>query len=152
MRCRLSSQDRCLYIGIGHPQVLQACSYRPCKSLMASETTKRCIFWCKLLNVLLMWTLKELHFSSEKQELGVIQESIKVPMCLVTQLCPTLCNLMDCSLPGSSVHGNSSGKNTRGGCHALLQGIFQTQGSNPGLPHCRWILYHLNHQGSSRIL
>ena len=59
---------------------------------------------------------------------------------------------MDHSLPGSSVHGNSSGKNTRGGCHALLQGIFQTQGSNPGLPHCRWILYHLSQKGSSRIL
>ena len=34
------------------------------------------------------------------------------------------------------------------GCHALLQGIFPTQGSNPGLPHCRQILYHLSHQGS----
>ena len=38
------------------------------------------------------------------------------------------------------------------GCHALLQKIFPTQGSNPGLPHCRWILYHLSHQGSPRIL
>ena len=37
-------------------------------------------------------------------------------------------------------------------CHALLQGIFPTQGSNPGLPHCRQILYHLSHQGSTRIL
>ena len=34
------------------------------------------------------------------------------------------------------------------GCHALLQGIFLTQGSNPGLLHCRQILYHLSHQGS----
>ena len=33
-------------------------------------------------------------------------------------------------------------------CHALLQGIFPIQGLNPGLPHCRWILYHLSHQGS----
>ena len=33
-------------------------------------------------------------------------------------------------------------------CHALLQGIFPTQGLNPDLPHCRWILYHLSHQGS----
>jgi len=32
--------------------------------------------------------------------------------------------------------------------HALLQGIFPTQRSNPVLPHCRWILYHLSHQGS----
>jgi len=37
-------------------------------------------------------------------------------------------------------------------CHALLEGIFPTQGSNPSLPHCRWILYHLSHQGSPRIL
>ena len=42
-----------------------------------------------------------------------------------------------CSLPGSSVHGDSPGKNTGVGCHSLLQGIFPTQGSNPGLPHCR---------------
>ena len=47
-----------------------------------------------------------------------------------------------------SVHGDSPGKNTEVGCHALLQGIFPTQGSNPGLPDCRWILYHLSHQGS----
>ena len=59
---------------------------------------------------------------------------------------------MDCSLPGASVHGDSPGKNTGVGCHALLQGIFPTQGSNPGLPHCRWILYQLSHQGSPRIL
>ena len=38
------------------------------------------------------------------------------------------------------------------GCHALLQGIFQTQGLNPSLLHWRWILYRLSHQGSSRIL
>ena len=50
------------------------------------------------------------------------------------------------SPPGSSVHGDSLGKNTGVGCHALLQGIFPTQGMNPGLPHCRQILYHLSHQ------
>ena len=38
------------------------------------------------------------------------------------------------------------------GCHALLQGIFPTQGSNPGLMHCRQILYLLSHQESPRIL
>ena len=54
----------------------------------------------------------------------------------------------DCSPPGSSVHGDSSGKNTGVGCYALLQGIFPTQGSNPGPLHCRWVLYHLSHQGS----
>ena len=51
------------------------------------------------------------------------------------QLYPTLCDPMDCSLPGSSVHGDSLGKNKR--CHALLQGIFLTQELNWGLLHCR---------------
>ena len=55
---------------------------------------------------------------------------------------------MDCSLPGTSVLGDSPGKNTGIGCHALLQGIFPTQKSNPGLLHCRRVLYHLSHQGS----
>ena len=49
---------------------------------------------------------------------------------LVTQSCPTICNPMDCSPPGSSIHGDSPGKNTRVDCHALLQGIFPTQGLN----------------------
>ena len=72
-------------------------------------------------------------------------------MYFVTQSCPTLCDPMDCSLPDSSVHGNFPGKNTGVGCHALLQGI-STQGSNPDLPHYRWILYHLSHQGSIYLL
>ena len=67
---------------------------------------------------------------------------------LVTQPCLTLCNPIDYSLPGSLVHGDSPGKNTGVGCHALLQEIVPTQGSNPGLQHCRWILYCLSHQES----
>ena len=70
-------------------------------------------------------------------------------MCLVAQSCLTLCNPLDSSLPGSSVRGDSPGKNTGVGCHVLLQGIFPTQVPNPGLLHCKWILYHLSHQGSS---
>ena len=58
----------------------------------------------------------------------------------------------DCSPPGSTVHGDSPGNNTGVGCHALLQGIFQTQGSNPSLLHCRQILYQLSHQQSPRLL
>ena len=53
-------------------------------------------------------------------------------VCSVAQSCPTHYDPMDCSPPGSSVHGDSPGKNTRVGCHFLLQGIFPTQGSNPG--------------------
>ena len=60
----------------------------------------------------------------------------------------SLCNPMDCSPPGFSVHEDSPGKNIGVGCHAILQGIFPTQGLNPDLSHCRWILYHLSHQGS----
>ena len=73
-------------------------------------------------------------------------------MCLVTQSCPTLWDPTNCSPPGSSVHGDSPGKNTGVGCHALLWGIVPTQGSNPGLLHCRQIVYDLSHQGSPRIL
>ena len=69
-------------------------------------------------------------------------------LCLVAQPSPTLCNPMDCSLPGTSVHGDSPGKNTGVGYHALLQEIFPTQWSNPSLSHYRHILYHLSHQGS----
>ena len=64
---------------------------------------------------------------------------------LVTQLCPTLCDHMDCSPPSSSVCGDSPGKNTGVGYHFLRQRIFPTQGSNLGLPRCRQILYHLSH-------
>ena len=73
-------------------------------------------------------------------------------LCLVTQSCLTFCDPMDCSAPGSSVHGDSPGKNTRVGCCALIQGIFSTQGLNPSLSHWKQILYHLSHQGKSRIL
>ena len=64
----------------------------------------------------------------------------------VTQSCMTLWDPKDCS------PWNSPGQNTEVGSLSLLQEIFPTQGSNPGLPHCRWILYLLSHQGSPRIL
>ena len=64
----------------------------------------------------------------------------------VAQSCLTLCDPMDCSLLGFSVHG-IPGKSTGVGFHFLLQGIFLTQGSNPGLLHCRQMLYPLRHQG-----
>ena len=59
----------------------------------------------------------------------------------VTQSCPTLCDPMDCSLPGFSGGAwNSPGQNIGVGSSSLLQRIFPTQGLNPGLLHCRWIL------------
>ena len=68
------------------------------------------------------------------------------------QSCPTLCDLMDCSLPGSSVHGILQAGNTLVGTHSLLQGILPTEGSNPGFSPCRRILYCLSYQGSPRML
>ena len=73
----------------------------------------------------------------------------------------TLCTVLMCSVMSDSLwpHGlqpsrllctwNSPGKSTGVDCHTLLQGIFPTQGSNSGFGHCRRILYHLNHQGTS---
>ena len=62
----------------------------------------------------------------------------------VTQSWPTLCDPMDCSpSPRLLCPWGSPGKNTGVGCHALLQGIFLTQGLKSGLPHWRQILYRL---------
>ena len=74
--------------------------------------------------------------------------SVGAVLCLVSQSHLILCTPVDCSPPGSCVHGDSPGKNTGIGCHALLQGIIPTQGSNPGLPHCGRILYQLSPKGS----
>ena len=68
--------------------------------------------------------------------------TVKYFLCLVTQSCPTVCDPTDCSPPGSSVHGILQVRILP----FLLQGIFLTQGSNPGLLHCKQILYHLSHQ------
>ena len=69
----------------------------------------------------------------------VILSKVKVK---VPQSCLTLCDPMD----------NSPGQNTGVGSFSLLQGIFPTQGLNPGIPHCKGILYQLSHKGSPRIL
>ena len=58
-----------------------------------------------------------------------VEMRLAIQVCVVSQLCLTLCDPMDCSPPGSSVHANSPGKNTGVSCHALLQGIFPIQES-----------------------
>ena len=65
----------------------------------------------------------------------------------VAQSCLTIPNPMDIYSPW-----NSLGQTTGVGSLSLLQGIFPTQGSNTGLPHCRQILYQLSHKGKPRIL
>ena len=74
---------------------------------------------------------------------GETMETVKVK---VTQLFSTLWP------HGLYSPRNSPGQNSGVGSLSLLQGIFPTQGSNPGLPYCKWILYQLSHQGSPRIL
>ena len=69
---------------------------------------------------------------------GALQGSYGVGICVCAQSCLTLFDPMDCSPPGSSVHGMVPGRSTGVGCHALLQGIFLIQGSNPQL---RWLLH-----------
>ena len=76
---------------------------------------------------------------SQRQR-GILSGLAPHVLCLVAQSHPTICSPMDGSLPESSVNGNSPGKNTGAGCHVLLQGMFLTQGLNPGLPNCRWII------------
>ena len=62
------------------------------------------------------------------------------------------CSVMSDSLRPHELYSpwSSLGQNTGLGSLSFLQGIFPTQGSNPGLPHCRWILYQLNHKGSPK--
>ena len=88
--------------------------------------------------------------SSAGQENLQVEQQIKVGWktftqnrccCLVTRSCPALCNPMDCSQPGSSLHGIFRAK-ILDGCHFLLQGTFLTQRSDPCLLLGRPVLYH----------
>ena len=77
---------------------------------------------------------RTVYKNDELKEPDYIQDLV---VCLITQSCPILCDPMDCNPPGFSVLGDSPGKNTGMGCHALLQGIFLTQGSELDLWPCR---------------
>ena len=72
-------------------------------------------------------------------------------LCLVVQSCPTLCNTRHSSLPSSSPHGDSPGKNTGVGSLSLLLGILLTQELNCGLLYCKQVLYQLSYQGSPSV-
>ena len=76
--------------------------------------------------------------------LSVIWWKMKVKV-LVTLSCLTV---TPWTIDHQAPPGNFSGKNTGVGCHSFFQGIVPIQVSNPGLPQCRQILYHLSHQGS----
>ena len=65
----------------------------------------------------------------------------------VTPSCLTLCDPVD-----YTIHGILQARILEWVASSLLQGIFPTQGLDPGLPHCRWVLYQLSHHGSARKL
>ena len=94
-----------------------------------------------------------LHFTSFMRrgvhEIHLFSEWCAVLSCSVMSDFATSCLTVTCQL---LCLWDPPGKNTWMGCHFLPQGIFPTQGLNPGLPHCRQILYCLSHQGSPRIL
>ena len=78
-------------------------------------------------------------------------------LCVIWGLKTYLCVLESCSVMSNSLWPrglyspwNSSSQNTEMSSLSLLQGIFPTQVSDPGLPHCRQILYQLSHQGSPK--
>ena len=78
--------------------------------------------------------------------------SFKEVCVLVTQSCLTLCDPMNCCPLDSSVRGILQARILEWVAHSLLQVIFPTQGSNPGLLHCRPTLYHLSHQGRPALI
>ena len=69
----------------------------------------------------------------------------------VAQPCPTLCDPMDCSLPSSSVHGIFQAIVLEW-IVISFSGDLPDPGIEPGLPHCREMLYRLSHQGSTRSI
>ena len=98
-----------------------------------------------------------LSLAWQQEVLGVASVCVCVCVCvythmkvtaLVTRLCLTLCDPMDCSPSGSSVHEILQARILEWVAISLLQRIFPTERLNLALPHCRQILYHLSHQGS----
>ena len=108
------------------PTLCDPVDYRPPGSSVHGISQARILEWVAISYLkgsnlhLLRWQVDSLS----PIHLGSSTEVTNLQLCLVAQSCPTLCDLMDCSPPGSLVHGDSPGKNTGVGCHALLQGIF----------------------------
>ena len=91
-----------------------------------------------------------IQFSNYPNSLSSLNFARSLTSSLVlSQFSMPLCDPIDSRLLCSWA---SPGKNTGAGCHALLPGIFPTQGSNPGLLHCRQILYRLSHQGRCNFI
>ena len=112
-------------------------------------------WWCGMPPIRLCVRMKGLQplspFSSHLSLLPPCFVCVCVCVCVcvwISQSRPTLYDPVDCSPPGSSVHGILQARILEWVAISLLQGILPTQRLNPGLLHCRQIPYHLSHQGS----
>ena len=92
--------------------------------------------------------MKNLNYTFPFRFLNCIIQLFSYSSVKVAQSCATLCDSMDCSLPGSSVNGILQARTLEWVSQFLLQGIFLTQGSNPALLYCRSIPYQLSYQGT----
>ena len=78
-----------------------------------------------------------------------LQKINRTTMKVKAQSCLTLCDPVDCNLPGSSIHGIFQARILEWVAISFSRRSFPTQGSNQGLPHCRQTLYCLSHQNST---
>ena len=91
-----------------------------------------------------------MYIKKSRLHLGILTSyyvCLEKCVCVCTQSCPTLCNPMDCSPPGSSVHGILQARTLEWIVISFSRGSSQSRESNPHLLHCRQILYQLSHLG-----
>ena len=107
----------------------------------------------RILNILCYHRCFKYQERQEQHDVVILLPILSTVLCLVAQLCLALCDPMDCSLRGSSVHEDSPGKNTYwSGLPCPPPGDLPNPGIELRSLACRRILYQLSHQGSPRIL
>ena len=156
--CIYEHMHICLYVCICVPGYTHTCANLNVHDLCAYACVSMymCVYTCAYMCVpVSMWCIlspssrpsssSSIYLSPLKLITDAVWQTQINHQCMCAEL---LSDSMGCSPPGSSVRRDSPGKNTRVACRALLQGIFPPQGSNPGLPHYRQILYPLSHHWS----
>ena len=120
--------------------------------LTVSSVGFRWLLWCQGRDInLCQWPALQSNLKSSSERFPTLETYLC--SCLLWIFCESRSAVSDCLQPHRLYSPwNSPGQNTGVGGLSLLQGIFPTQRSNPGLPHCRRILYQLSHQESPRIL
>ena len=137
--------DACLGY-FSHPDILWDFDH-VCSFTTKPKTKKKIFIWeCDIARVEFLGYISSC-WKKKKKTLDVLERTrLSLILVKVAQSCLTL------QPHGPHSPRNSPGQNTGVGICSLLQEIFPTQGLNPGLPHCGWILYQLSHKGSPRIL